>query len=268
MSKALEGGPFTVRFDSAPQRSLDERALQARQDHNFGNTDRWFDAFRGGHYGMYARLNGVTERYAEFHAWRYQPRHPRGWNTPLGELFFNADSALECFVFGLNALGHGVGGTGFRNTMSESELRRVTPKDPIGGKIPGCADIFPQFSAALERGWDEWVQPVVDQHDVAKHREQTHKGGRLRNDPPTGFWERVGLLDEKDPRRFLFMPYAEVKLMPDPKRLRQDGESPAHEDMIKLEELIPGFAAFFDGLVQCALDDVTDTVPLTDPPPG
>ena len=62
--------------------------------------------------------------------------------------------------------------------MSESELRCVNPRDPIDGKIPGWADIFPKFSAALNRGWGEWVQPVVDQHDVAKHREQTHKGGR------------------------------------------------------------------------------------------
>ena len=94
------------------------------------------------------------------------------------------------------------------------------------------------------------------------------KGAALRNDPPTGFWEKVGLSDEKDPRRLLFMPYAEIKLMPDPKRLRQDGESPAYEDMIKLEELIPGFAAFFDELVQCALDDVTDTVALRGSQPG
>lgn len=149
ISEDLEGGPFTVTFDPSPQKSLDEHALQARQDHNFGNTDRWFQAFRGGHYGMYARLNGVTERYAELHAWRYQPRHPAGVDTPMGELFFNADSALECLVFGLNALGRGVGGTGFRDTMSESELRRSAPRTRLMGRSPAGQKYFRDSAVPL-----------------------------------------------------------------------------------------------------------------------
>lgn len=62
------------------------------------------------------------------------------------------------------------------------------------------------------------------------------------------------------------MPNEEILLTPDPKRPRGKGESTEYEEAIKLEELIPGFAAFFDQLVQCSHDDVTDTVPLRPKP--
>lgn len=258
-------GPFTVQFADGPPQELDDHALQVRQDWNFGNTDRWFQQFRGGLYGMYARQGGLCSKYAGVHAWSYEPKHPAGTDTPIGELFFNADSALECFVYALNALGHGVGGTEFRNTMSEAELRRVSPLDPKDGRVAGWGELFPRFTATLAEGWEEWVVPVMDQHDVAKHRQSIHHGGQMRNDPPEGFWEAVG--DPEDSRRFFYTPYAEVILIPDPKRPRAKDETIPREDLIKLEELIPGFAAFIDELVSNALEDVIENVPLN-PKPG
>ena len=174
---------------------------------------------------MTARLRGLAARYAEVHTWIPVPRDTTAVEAALGEILFDADSALECMVFGLNALGHGVRGRGFRNTMSRGQLKSISPRDPIRADMDGWPELFPRFSDTLRASWGDIVTPIMEQHDVAKHRTVVFRGGTLRDDTPSGFWERLGLTEERDPSRFVFMPYSEILLLPDPKRPRAEGDT-------------------------------------------
>src|SRR5438552_7832368 len=96
---------YVLNFDVAPLEKLDQFALLASQDYNFGNATDWFGCFRGGLYGAYARLRAVQKHYFEVHAWLPVPRVLAHAEYHLSSIFFNMDSALECLAFAINALG-------------------------------------------------------------------------------------------------------------------------------------------------------------------
>jgi hypothetical protein len=92
-------------------------------------VDDWFGEFRGGLYGLYARLHGLSFHYERLHAWLLHERTRTETECDLAILFFCMDSAIECCTFALNALGYAAFPQGFRNIKDEVALRRIKPAD-------------------------------------------------------------------------------------------------------------------------------------------
>ena len=265
---------FKVHFDPEPYASLDRLALLARQDYNLGGTGDWFGEFRGGLYGFYSRLYGVQFHYGEVHAWRPRIRLPQETEYHLASIMFQMDSALECLIFALNALGWAVMPSGFWNITDGKELRRISPLDILGdpSRTPplapksGHGAIFPSLKA-LWQGQAQLITQIRDLHDVSKHRQTIYMGGMLRSDVPDGFYEALGISKESKGKedstiRTLLCPDAEIILKPDAK-------SPASQRLVStsrprdlLEDLVPSFANFINSSGISALADAQANVPL------
>jgi hypothetical protein len=175
---------FSLMFHLAPFESLDNLALLARQDYNLGGVGSWFSEFRGGLYGFYSRLYGVSVHYDEVHSWLPRVRLPRDTEHHLASIFFNMDSAFECLVFALNALGWAAVPSGFRDVSDGKALRSISPIDILGeatgGRarlpLPGYTSVFPHLQAL----WQEHsttIARIRDLHDVSKHRRTIFAAG-------------------------------------------------------------------------------------------
>jgi hypothetical protein len=254
---------FEITFDTKPFEALDAFALLARQDYNLGSSGDWFGEFRGGLYGFYARLSGVANHYKDVHAWLPRPRGPTETEYHLAGLLFCSDSAIECFTFALNALGYAAHRSGFRDITDASALRKISPRD-ISGNIPqsGYSEVFPNLQAHWKSN-AELIATMQELHDVSKHRQTIYTGGRMRLDPPEGFYERLGIPDTPA-QRAVFWPSAEILLRPEPKIPAILREVPYPLDRVEvLEDLIPRFVSFIDKTGALALRDGTSNIRLT-----
>lgn len=261
---------FSLKFERAPFEALDQLALLARQDYNLGGAEKWFGEFRGGLYGLYARLYGVEIHYTEVHAWRPRVRLPSDADNHLTSIFFHMDSATECLTFALNALGWAVAPSDFRDVTDPKALRSISPTDVIGGVLntrgsqlqPGFAKVFPRLQA-LWQGQASLLARIRDLHDVSKHRQTIFVGGKARSDPPEGFFEALGVAGDVNSRALL-SPMAEIILKSDPKVpaiQRVPTDAAPHQ---LLEDLMPSFVSLMNGSGQMALEDATANVPLNE----
>src|SRR5437588_6529186 len=100
----LRADPYVLRFDTTPTYALDDFALMATQQFNLGNPSDWFGTFRGGRNGMESKIYGLQQHYSQVHAWLPMLRHRSELDYHCSTILFLMDSALECFVFALNAL--------------------------------------------------------------------------------------------------------------------------------------------------------------------
>ena len=259
--------PYEIHFDTRVMGAVDRLALLARQSYNLGDHGAWFGAFRGGYQGFNVRLYAAEKHYAELHAWQLRCRWHLEPEYHLASIFFGLDSALECFVFAMNALGFAARPAEFIDITSHKALRSITPRLALGsGANPapatGFANHFPRVTALWQQHRD-LIDEVQRQHDVSKHRSSIYRGGQARLDPPPGFFARLGLTDDH-PRRFDFTPMAEIILDPDPKR---PGVAPRpqvkYEDLHTLEGLCVEFATLIEASCQALLDDVEKLLPLT-----
>ena len=259
--------PYEIHFDTRAMETVDQFALLARQAYNLGDPGAWFGAFRGGYQGFNVRLYAVEKHYAELHAWQLRCRWHLEPEYQLASIFFGLDSALECFVFAMNALGYAARPTEFVDITSDKALRSITPRLVLGSgpqSTPHAA-----FSSHFSRVTALWQQrrdlidEVQRQHDVSKHRSTIYRGGQRRMDPPPGFHAHLGLNDDH-PRRFDFAPMAEIILDPDPKR---SGASPRprvkYEDLHTLEGLCGEFTELIEASCRALLDDAQQLMPLT-----
>src|ERR1700675_5074309 len=82
-------------------------ALTASQVYNFGNTGNWFFNFRGGYLGVMSRVQGLERHSRSLHEWGYSSS-VGSHEHDVAVMLFCSDSAIECFVFMLNALGQAV----------------------------------------------------------------------------------------------------------------------------------------------------------------
>ena len=130
---------YVLTFDSTAWDELDEFALLACQDYNFGNASDWFGCFRGGFYGMRSRLRAIQQHYFKVHAWLPVPRILADAEYHLATALFHMDSAVECMTFALNALGNSVAPGAFRDVTDDKALRRILPVD-ILGKVPDTSE--------------------------------------------------------------------------------------------------------------------------------
>lgn len=255
---------FLLNFDLAPFHALDDFALIAEQDYNLGNKGDWFGCFRGGFHGVLARAYAVQRHYYEVHAWVPAPRPPVETEYHISTMFFGMDSAIECFVFALNALGWAASSMDFLDVSDSNALRRVAPWNIVGDRtkkpLRGYATYFP----TLQQHWlanSDLLQTITDQHDVSKHRKTIYMGGQARLDPPHGFYEALGIADN-EAAQTAFWPMEEILLSPDPKV--PPAILPAFDAGLRLEDLAERFCDFMNQSCAKALSDATAQIKLSE----
>lgn len=254
---------WTLNFDQSGGKQLDDFALLATQDYNLGSKNDWFGHFRGGLYGHYSRLTGASIHYANMHEWRPEPQaHLIEYN--LASFFFNADSALECFVYALNALGYAGEPALFFDITKASKLKKVAPWNIVGDKsnkpLPGYKKYFP----LVQQEWSQneaLLKKILDLHDVSKHRRTIYIGGMGRLDAPPGFFEGLGITDKS--KQNVFHPAKEVTLMFDPK-LEGKPLPSRREDYEKLEDIGPSYCKFINTISKLAAKDAKATIKLNE----
>lgn len=248
--------------DGSPEDHLDDIALSACQAANYGNAGNWFFSFRGGLNGLRSRKAGLAYHTPFVFEWLLGADI---WNREhhVAAMFFCMDSAMECFVFALNALGQAIDPQIFREVTNESALRKISPRDVTGpGRdlpLQGYAEFFPSFQKHMS-GSAELIRLIVDNHDVSKHRSHGLWGGTMRNDPPSGFFERLGL-SESDPRRVILAPYKSVKIPKRPK-LPMDERPSDLANWTQLEKIVVDYETFMATGVRCALNDAMARIQL------
>jgi len=213
---------FVLPFNLGPLRELDTFAHLACQSYNYGNETNWFGCFRGGIHAVHERAGATRRHFYEVHAWE-SAHHLSKVESHLSSIFFAMDSAIECFTFGLNGLGNAISPSSFRDVTDRRALARVNKKDVLGNphskppRLPqtGYAEYFPR----LQQHWQanqELISVIVEQHAVSKHRQTIFSGGGLRDDPPQGFFEALGIGEDRA-SQILSTPMAKIILRSDPR---------------------------------------------------
>ena len=252
---------YIVNFDLSPYDSLDKFALLADQKYNLGDKDDWFGCFRGGLYGFYARLMGIQIHFKAVHSWDFSTKTGLE-EYHISSIFFNMDSAVECMVFALNALGYIACSSKFLDITDEKKLKEISPSNLLNPKkmTQGYDDYFP----SLKKCWHEnndLLSLIFEQHDVSKHRSTIYVGGQKRIDPPSGFFEMLGLQDDKV-KQVPFMPMAEILIPPNRKVPLQKRKHIALKDIPKLEDIAEKFCEFINTCGVNALADAKTNIKL------
>lgn len=168
--------PPNLKEISGPEPTLDDIAdVVLRWRGNPGNWRFYYRSARDGYLGRFwaidEELSRVNEPYRVSEHWRMEHR--------VATLFFTLDSALECSVFALNALGWAMHPEGFRDVGTG--LGAVRPWDPK--REEGYVHVFPQVRATFLECWDDLLQVVIDNHVVSKHRHAAPRAGDPPDDP-------------------------------------------------------------------------------------
>lgn len=258
---------YTLEFDLSPYTTLDNFALLADQKYNLGDRDGWFGCFRGGISGLCARVLGVRVHYHKIHSWELEFKSPQIVEYNLSSVFFNMDSAIECMVFALNALGYIADSKLFIDITDEKKLRKVSPYNILGMPPKYSTEFvegYDYYFPSLKEYWHEnrdLIYAISEQHDVSKHRQTIYIGGRIRNDPPPGFFERIRIKNNVA-KQALYSPMAEIRLMPQPKTPWEQQRSKNNRDYDKLESITEKFRIFINTCGAKALEDATTTIKL------
>jgi hypothetical protein len=255
---------YTLNFDLSSYNKLDAFALLADQKYNLGDKDDWFNQFRSSLHGLYSRLTGVQIHFKKVHSWDFVIKTPNIIDYHLSSIFFNMDSAIECMVFALNAFGYVVDSSNFRDITDEKELRKISPNDLLGNPktaVKGYNVYFPLLKEHLLNNRD-FLSIIFEQHDVSKHRSAIYHGGKIRDDPPSGFFERLGIAGDKI-KQIPFHPMAEILVMPQLKTPLKQRKHQDRKDIVNLEEIAERFCTFINACGNKALADAKSNVKLT-----
>jgi len=256
--------PFRLELDPRPTYQLDEFALLACQQYNLGNQSDWFGTFRGGRNGMEAKVYGAELHFGQIHAWAPVLQHQSVLEYNVAGFLFCVDSAIECLVYAMNALGFAATPSLFCDPGDEKALKKISPKFLLDSDTPvhqGFLKVFPG-STALALSHRAEILRWMEQHDVSKHRSTISAGGRYRSDPPPGFFESLGI-EPSDGSRFDWSPYAEVLLHEEPK-LPYAADQPTvdYDKRLTVESVGQGFESFFNEFCKLVLADAWATIPL------
>ena len=262
---------YTLEFDLLSYEDLDNFALLADQSYNLGDKGDWFNQFRGGLYGLYARILGVQIHYHEVHSWTL-PMSPissiqRRAEYHLSSIFFNMDSAIECMVFALNALGYIANSTQFLDVSDETKLRKISPYNILGKPpdyLDGSLEEYDNYFPSLKKHWHEnrdLITKIFEQHNVSKHRSTIFSGGSIRNDPPSGFFEKLGIEGDKG-KQALFSPMDEILLISQPKTPWRKRQPQEYKDIDKLESVTERFCTFINICGVKVLEDARSRIKL------
>lgn len=264
-----EDKDYNLDLDTSPLNELDEFALLACQEYNFGNTSDWFGTFRGGLHDFNARVHGVVTHNKLVHSWIPPKLHmPVDTEYHVASILFNMDSSIECFTFMLNAFGYAAQPDQFHDITQAISLRKIAPKDIIGisgentpeGQMEDYAIFFPN----LQNHWitsRDFIKTIMDLHNVSKHRETICSGGMLRDDPPKGFFENINVQDDSK-KKILLTPDAVIHLKDNPKEPRVNHIPTKYEDRVILEDLVCRFCTFINKSCIFARDDARKNIKL------
>jgi hypothetical protein len=251
---------FLLAIDLSSFKALDDFSLLACQSYNLGNDPDWFGSFRGGLYGMYARIDAVVRHFYQVHSWVPVPRFPQDAEYHLASALFAMDSSFECFTFALNALGCAVDAGEFQNITDHRAMKAISPDNIVGATPrPGYARYFPSVQA-LWLSQRDLIRVVMDQHDVSKHRTSIFRGGKVRMDPPAGLIEALGLKD--DPRRIAIAPMEEIILIAEPKKPPATRGPVPVAEQLSFEQVVREWAKLIESTGDEALKDAKATIVL------
>ena len=261
---------YVLNFDLSAYQELDQYALLSCQKYNYGNDTDWFGSFRGGLYGSYARIHGITNHYYAVHSWIPRPRFPSETEYHIASLFFNMDSAVECITFALNAFGFCASNNkSFWDVTESKKLKKISPYDIIGRRNttppkPPLAE-YDIYFPKVKQYWEskiDLLNTVFEQHDVSKHRETIFSGGMCRNDPPPGFFESLGIQEDDSSKKAIFWPMKEIIIKNNPKVPRVDRAPTPVDEQVLLEDLISEFKEFIEETGLKAMQDAKDNIKL------
>ncbi len=265
MDADVPAGPYHLDFKVDAVAQIDDLALLAQQSYNLGDRGCWFLCFRQGCQGFHVRLFAVETHYAQLHAWQLRCRWHLEPEYHLASIAFGLDSALECLLYAMNAVGYGVHPAEFVDITTDKGLRSIAPWLILGSISQATHPAFEKYyprAVAVWRKHRNVIEEIQRQHDASKHRSSTYRGGRSRNDPPAGFYAALGLSDDH-PRRFDFAPMAEIILDPNPKRPASMPQTDVkYEDLRTLEGLCHDFAVLIEQACQAWLSDARQMVTL------
>jgi hypothetical protein len=158
------------------------REMACRIEQADGSGGDWRILFEDGLRGFAARISTVTESLCLLDQPFQIPAgelSPEQWaidtDKRIGEIFFGMDSAIECFVFALNAVGYLKSPSKFCDITTASGLKRIRP-DNIACCNPNHKNPFPGYSEIFPRVVAHWtahltlIAEITDFHDVSKHR--------------------------------------------------------------------------------------------------
>lgn len=263
---------YTLGFDLLSYDKLDKFALLSDQNYNLGDRGDWFNHFRGGLNGLYARVLGVKIHYREIHSWTLDKAFinitgkMQMTEYHLSSIFFNMDSAIECMVFALNALGYAADLTQFLDVTNEKKLRQVSPYNILGkppthsNPVKGFDTYFPSLKSYWHENQD-LIYIISEQHDVSKHRSAIFSGGKIRTDPPPGFFEGLGI-ENNGGEQIRVSPWAEIILTRQPKIPWRQRKLRDCKDVKKLEDIVEEFCTFINICGLKAVEDAKDRIKL------
>jgi len=246
---------------------LDQFALTADQSYNYGNEGNWFFSFRGGLYGTMSRMRGLQQHSLSLHQWRMDASI-QTQEHDIAVMLFCMDSAIECFVFMLNALGQAVDKAAFRDVSSEKTLKLISPNDVLGTKRPALAG-YAKYFPTLQAAWQAEATlfgTIFENHDVTKHRQQANGSGKGRGDAPVGFFASMGIPDDPLSQGIHgpIHPMQEV-LLPKQPKLPIDQDPIERKEWTTLEVTEKDFYALITKSFRLAYEDAKKNITLKDP---
>jgi hypothetical protein len=195
--------PLELTFENAigTYNALWDLSGRIATDPRIGNPQNWVLTFREGLRGMLARLVAVDREYLKLHQFQSQADNagnPNEWGliceSHAGVILFGMDSAIECFVFAMNAIGFLKTPTDFCDIGDAKTLWQIGPKNILGrdptdkrNPKPGYLKVFPRVVACWQKH-QTLLSAIFEYHDVSKHRSAVATGGNvgvlhLRGDP-------------------------------------------------------------------------------------
>jgi hypothetical protein len=148
-----------------------------------GDTGGWRILFVDGLRGFAARITTVMQGLLRLDEPLQVPAdhlNPEQWaidsDRLIGEIFFGMDSAIECFVFAMNAAGYLKAPTAFCDITTPEGLKRIRPDNIVScnpndkkNPLSGYATVFPRIVAHWSKHLP-LIAEIMEYHDVSKHR--------------------------------------------------------------------------------------------------
>lgn len=255
---------YILKFDWRPFAELDSFALLCDQEYNFGDRDQWFLRFRGGLINLRARLYGVSIHYRALHTLGIvSVSNQIATEYNVATLFFNMDSAIECLIWALNAIGYAIDENNFIDIKNPKSLKTIGPHNIWGRddqKVKGYTTIFQLLTNHLVSN-KRLYETIRDQHDVSKHRQTIFRGGKSQMDIPKKVWDDIGIGDNIE-QQILLAPWEEIILDPNPKTFPCEKSAVSANEVPKLENITRDFAEFINECGRFALTDAKNNIKL------
>jgi len=157
--------------------------MPRRIEQSHGSSGDWRVLFEDGLRGFAARITTVmgSSRLLDL-PFQTPPNQlsPEYWaidtDSRIGEILFGMDSAIECFVFALNAVGYLKSPSAFCDITTAPGLKQIRPDNIVCGNpndkknpLPGYSSTFPRIVAHWTKH-QSLITEIMMFHDVSKHR--------------------------------------------------------------------------------------------------